>query len=559
MLSISQWQPALSGFPQEAVYFQSVSFHAPTRNSEPSFINLNNILSSGSSEQFSGGHPPQMISDRLEVLPNTLPTTTSMAPGTSADMLPVGLMVPTNKDWEVHRPSIIRLYRDEDRTLKDVMQIMRTEHKLNATVKMYKSRLATWDVRKYMTWAERETACRIMKLKQGAGEASAKVIVRGKERNPDVILRHMGQSRAKFRRRQLIQDSKHLDDIVIDSIKTQQRRWHIWPTMYAAGPERTIEIICKEMSSLILTTMTSTDDVSHELFHLLCVSDDYLDMNRPAEVRILLNRAAVWFSEAIATEPGKALLSLLQGRVIVGAERFYDSEFYMCFSRHLLDLARERYGSQHSLTSLLMHILQMANEFTVMQQIYHDVLHVIITNLQKRRTSEISRWYYSKFAESLESTGQYQKAQRLLLDAVNSFEGETNLEDIVQMLCIFQLAWSYSKYHSEMHEEAERIFVSIREAGTDVSTGRVDPYYAYYANYGLGLLAEKKDEEEAAVSFYQLSVQAARDEWGQDDSLALAVVGYFALYLRELGREEEAMETESLMRLTDEFSELDLG
>src|SRR5258708_30098314 len=84
--------------------------------------------------------------------------------------------------WEAYRATIIRLYRDEDRTLKDVMQIMQAQHDFRATAKMYKSRLTAWDIRKYMTWAEREAACRVIKVKQGTGDAHGKVVVRGKGR-----------------------------------------------------------------------------------------------------------------------------------------------------------------------------------------------------------------------------------------------------------------------------------------------------------------------------------------------------------------------------------------
>lgn len=36
-------------------------------------------------------------------------------------------------DWELHKPTIKRLYLDEDRTLPRVRQIMETEHNFHAT------------------------------------------------------------------------------------------------------------------------------------------------------------------------------------------------------------------------------------------------------------------------------------------------------------------------------------------------------------------------------------------------------------------------------------------
>jgi hypothetical protein len=202
--------------------------------------------------------------------------------------------VSTSEDWDFYRPVIIRLYRDDDHTLKEVMQIMRTQHNFNATTKMYKSRLTSWDIRKYMTWAERETACRVLKLKQGAGEASGKVIVRGKARNPDVFLRHMGQSRAANRRKELLANNRNLEDIVIGTWRKAQSGSQILPTMYPAGPQRTIEIVCKETLSLTLTMVTPETMDTGVLYNLLHVGIDCLRGDRPAELRVILNRAASW-------------------------------------------------------------------------------------------------------------------------------------------------------------------------------------------------------------------------------------------------------------------------
>jgi hypothetical protein len=37
------------------------------------------------------------------------------------------------EEWELHRPLIKRLYVDEDRTLKEVMKVMSSEHGLHGT------------------------------------------------------------------------------------------------------------------------------------------------------------------------------------------------------------------------------------------------------------------------------------------------------------------------------------------------------------------------------------------------------------------------------------------
>lgn len=39
----------------------------------------------------------------------------------------------TPEDWATHRPTITRLYADEGRTLRDVIEIMKRDHSFNAT------------------------------------------------------------------------------------------------------------------------------------------------------------------------------------------------------------------------------------------------------------------------------------------------------------------------------------------------------------------------------------------------------------------------------------------
>ncbi|KAI1628904.1 hypothetical protein EDD37DRAFT_615508 [Exophiala viscosa] len=54
------------------------------------------------------------------------------------------------KDWEELRPVFVRLYIYEKRPLAEVMDIMRDEHKVSASVKMYKNKIKEWKLGKYM-------------------------------------------------------------------------------------------------------------------------------------------------------------------------------------------------------------------------------------------------------------------------------------------------------------------------------------------------------------------------------------------------------------------------
>ena len=567
-----QRQPGPGNDLEEPIYCQSLPFHQPSSNLEPLYGNFNNMptsdlvplyknfntmLSSGINGGSLEGYPSEMISNRMEVVPDA-PPLTDMIPISTADMIPLSQKVPTSEEWDFYRSTIIRLYRDEERALKDVMQIMRTRYHFNATIKMYKDRLAAWDVRKYMTRAEREVACRVMKLNERAGETSGKIIVRGKERNLDVFLRHMGQSRAGIRRKRLLQSSNRVEDIIIDSVITEQFNSQIRPTMYTAGLQRNVEIICRETLSLVLTSIEPRLAPPTDIYNFLRAARERFNKNHFAHVRILLNRAATWFSITVCTQPAPAVLGLINALTLGNADDMYASDLLACFHRHLIDLVRERYGSQHSLTKLFMQIFQIENNFDTKQQVYQSTFTAIISNLKLEGKADLSLWY-GNLADSLESSGQYQQAEGLLLDAVKSFNRQTHGRNTAWVRCNFNLAWHYIAHKPEMHNEAERMLNNILQAGRQGDTGELGPYHAYYAYWGFGALAEKREEEDTAINFYRLKIQVALEKWGADSPQGLSAISNLEDYLRYLGRKEEAVEVDSLMNLTDEFSELGFG
>ncbi|KAH6645984.1 Clr5 domain-containing protein [Truncatella angustata] len=60
----------------------------------------------------------------------------------------------SSRDLELYKDMIIRLYWCEDRTLREVMHIMKTEHRFHATTRMYKSKFKEWGLAKYLSQQE---------------------------------------------------------------------------------------------------------------------------------------------------------------------------------------------------------------------------------------------------------------------------------------------------------------------------------------------------------------------------------------------------------------------
>lgn len=80
---------------------------------------------------------------------------------------------PRAEIWEAHRPTIKRLYLDEDKTLKEVMATMQKDYGLKATIKMYKSRITKWALAKNCKAKEMKATARNKVQRDDVGKASS--------------------------------------------------------------------------------------------------------------------------------------------------------------------------------------------------------------------------------------------------------------------------------------------------------------------------------------------------------------------------------------------------
>ncbi|EFQ32721.1 uncharacterized protein GLRG_07865 [Colletotrichum graminicola M1.001] len=66
----------------------------------------------------------------------------------------IGKPFATDDIWNCHRSIITRLYRDKNKSLKQVKQIMERDYNLFATERMFKTRIKSWGLDKKFKEAE---------------------------------------------------------------------------------------------------------------------------------------------------------------------------------------------------------------------------------------------------------------------------------------------------------------------------------------------------------------------------------------------------------------------
>ncbi|KAI5458462.1 hypothetical protein BGZ63DRAFT_46994 [Mariannaea sp. PMI_226] len=95
-----------------------------------------------------------------------------------------------SQEWEKKRPIITRLYQEEKKSLKEVMDILEREHNFTATVKMYKSRIWKWGLDKKLK-SDEVLAILILKTERDAQGKPSEFTIRGQPVDLDNINRYI--------------------------------------------------------------------------------------------------------------------------------------------------------------------------------------------------------------------------------------------------------------------------------------------------------------------------------------------------------------------------------
>ena len=101
---------------------------------------------------------------------------------------------PGSEVWETHRPTIKRLYLDENKTLEDVMAIMRRDHCLKASESIYKRRIKKWGLDKNCKANEMKAIARKKVERDAMGKASM-FKIRGRQIEIEEVLRYFKRKR----------------------------------------------------------------------------------------------------------------------------------------------------------------------------------------------------------------------------------------------------------------------------------------------------------------------------------------------------------------------------
>ncbi|KAI9858052.1 MAG: hypothetical protein M1813_007864 [Trichoglossum hirsutum] len=103
-------------------------------------------------------------------------------------------MYATETDWELYRDTITKLYSEQDKPLREVMEIMQGDHVFRATTKMFKTRIKKWGLDKKHKAPEVLEMLRLKRQRDTVGKRS-KFFTRNRPVNWEDVERYIKRSR----------------------------------------------------------------------------------------------------------------------------------------------------------------------------------------------------------------------------------------------------------------------------------------------------------------------------------------------------------------------------
>lgn len=100
------------------------------------------------------------------------------------------LQPPSQKDWARIQPIFTDLYIRQGKSLKDVQHLLVRDHAFRATTKMYKNRIKSWQLKKYVKASEKEKIATFIRDNDIKGDTLRKLKFNGRPARLDLVRRY---------------------------------------------------------------------------------------------------------------------------------------------------------------------------------------------------------------------------------------------------------------------------------------------------------------------------------------------------------------------------------
>ena len=469
--------------------------------------------------------------------------------------------VPTSYEWENHRAEITRLYRDEKKTLEEVMITMRQRYDFKATRKMYKTRISKWDIRRNLRWSEREDACRVVKQRLFTSEKGSKVVIRGQERDISLLRRHMRHPKSRVMSQVLTAEVQAVNNAVVTRSPQRYRspshvicqdfmEQGIQRNLYPTDNQREVESICLNVAYFCgtLTDLTSLR-ASSKLYIYFYQAGKWLSLGDYKQARLLFSQALDIFRATVLANPFEMLFGWLQ---VFATCRFKRDKwhFFDQAARNAYDLSLVMCGANHPIAMVLSHMSRNPDGLSAIATI---AFQAAITSLERRNkpmhTFRQISWLRRRLILVWSRTGSLSSARALLMLNFEDCERfETSKRGRAHVMLVLARhyldnEWSSpAKFHDVLKASCRTKDEESWDVGIRLRVNRLQARAAL-----------KVGNDTEAERLYRASSSLAMQSYGQSSSKHTEMAFNLASVLRKQGKHAEAEHEMNMCRLTDDM------
>ncbi|KAI0136158.1 Clr5 domain-containing protein [Xylariales sp. AK1849] len=460
----------------------------------------------------------------------------------------------TPEDFEQWRSTITRLYMEEGRGLKDVMDVMEHDHGFFATMKMYKYRLARWNLHKYN------------KKDKNAPTSREDTSVHTQRRQPVIVATTADYAKAVDSGITLIHSGRIRGKRGKPSSTTKMARLQVrfsvqhrlsTPETFRL-PEEVIQLSQQLGSGLIDLGFwtgkgTFGNPESNRWWGRVILSTQFLDLGKYKKAFNILNSSFDHFALLLDNpDPG-----LLQGAYLVVLQ--LDTQLAQRFLTFAAEMAAIKLPAKHPLRILLLKLKGVGTQ--QLRQYAHQILESYLAGLETQLGPSNSGvlLLYENLYDTLDFLSHERRmnfvdSQTIQGRQRRQIERLESLGQIAEAQSA-RLALSYTYWRHESWEEAEKTNDSVLEwlqaHPKDQHSKEIDLWDSLYLRFRC---KEKIGTFEDVKRVGEEYINVMRLEAGPEKNRTIAATGHLQKYYKDRGYLKEAEELEMAIEAPSELS-----
>ncbi|ROV90734.1 hypothetical protein VSDG_08281 [Cytospora chrysosperma] len=497
------------------------------------------------------------------------PASSHSAHETTATRAPGPGRCPSRYDWSKHMSTIKRLYIDEDKPLKEVMDIMQKEHNFIATARMYKIRLKKWGYSKNVSVRSDEIEPLLKLLNDAGSQGNAETtsnevkLATGRVVGLDRLAAHLKRKTQRLsatdtrRPSQMSVVQYHQGGnlsprlLAINSPDIFRISELVFSDVHAYVCGRVMDPTAVNVSNQSIAVITA---LTAPVFSMIHSARRFLEEDRLEEALALLRLAPTKIKDVIINEPPDSLhcifMVIVHLLTVSGAERLVKSvRALISYASAMADERSSKWAPQYPLRRILRCLsnLSASEDFALRDMAVH-AWRCLLRSQDLALGAPACAETFARWLDLGESGGFDVLPSELL----EKMHWEVYRRNVEEFGASHRAAWTQLFYLSEL----ERQKVNARGLPTDKLQRLLEETLYYLQNLpprqglaarynceaNLARIYKKNGQPGLAESCMRAAITTSIERNGQEDPLTLGDILELETWLAEWSEDAKAQE-----------------